>query len=95
MTDEKKTDQKKHEEQLAQLGKTLRSAIPPLREAQPQRDLWPRMLRRMEGAPKISVRWSPLQWIAAVPWFDWALLGAASAAMFFFPALIPALLYHL
>ena len=42
MTDEKKTDQKKHEEQLAQLGKTLRSAIPPLGETQPQRDLWPR-----------------------------------------------------
>jgi hypothetical protein len=30
-----------------------------------------------------------------VPWFDWALLGITAAALLFFPALIPALLYHL
>jgi len=30
-----------------------------------------------------------------VPWFDWALLAISGAAAIFFPALIPALAYHL
>jgi hypothetical protein len=30
-----------------------------------------------------------------MPWFDWALLGIAAAALLFFPAVLPALFYHL
>ena len=65
----------------------LRDAVPPIdelgQEAELRRDLWPDMLRRLERPP------------VRVPWFDWVLLATASAAAIFFPALIPALLYHL
>ena len=47
------------------------------------RDLWPRMLRRMEERS------------ASVPWFDWALLAALVLGLFFAPGVIPVLLYHL
>jgi hypothetical protein len=73
--------------EFAAMQKKLRNAVPPLdalengREL--RRDLWPDMLRRLER-PRIRV-----------PWFDWALLATAGAAAIFFPALIPALLYHL
>jgi hypothetical protein len=42
------------------------------------------MVRRLEQAATVRV-----------PWFDWALLATAGVAAIFFPALIPALLYHL
>ncbi len=48
-----------------------------------KRDLWPQMLRRLEQRP------------AAVPWFDWALAGAAIAWLLISPNVIPVLLYHL
>ena len=48
-----------------------------------ERDLWPRMLQRMEERP------------AAVPWFDWVLLAALMLGLFFAPGTIPVLLYHL
>lgn len=69
-----------------------------LREAEPpadgvlRADLWPRMRQRIEEQAR-SGRARPQ--IIAVPWFDWALMGVAGAAVLFFPALIPALLYHL
>lgn len=69
------------------MRKELRDAVPPIdelgQEAELRRDLWPDMLLRLERPP------------VRVPWFDWALLATASAAAIFFPALIPALLYHL
>jgi hypothetical protein len=89
------TDQKKHDEQIERLGEALRRAIPPTGDAEPQRDLWPRMLQRMEGAPLGSAHSSRIERFAGAPWFDWALLGVAGAALVIFPALIPALLYHL
>jgi hypothetical protein len=89
------TDRNPRNEELQRLAKTLRSAIPPTGAAEPQRDLWPRMLQRIEAAPLASSHSSLLQWIPRVPWFDWALLGVAGAALIFVPALIPALLYHL
>ncbi len=73
-------------DQFAAMRERLRDAVPPLdeleNEAELRRDLWPDMLRRLER-PRVRV-----------PWFDWALLATASAAAIFFPALIPALLYH-
>jgi hypothetical protein len=89
------TDSNKHDEEIERLSETLRNAIPPMGGWAPQRNLWPRMLQRLEGTPESSAHLHGLQWIAGVPWFDWALLGAAAVAMLFFPALIPALLYHL
>jgi hypothetical protein len=72
---------------FADVRRELRDAVPPIDElghgAELRRDLWPDMLRRLER-PQVRV-----------PWFDWALLATAGAAAIFFPALIPALLYHL
>jgi hypothetical protein len=70
-------------EEFDELREKLRRAMPAIGEAELRRDLWPDMLRRLER-PQIRV-----------PWFDWALLGVAAAAAIFFPALIPAVLYHL
>jgi len=81
------TVEKKHEDELADLRATLRSAITPMQDTELLRDLWPDMLQRMELVAT--------PWPVRVPWLDWALLGLAGAALFFFPALIPALLYHL
>ena len=68
---------------LDRMRKTLREALPPVRQPELRRNLWPEMLRRLQEQP------------ARVPWFDWALLAASIAAAYFFPALIPALFYHL
>lgn len=68
---------------LDRMRKTLREALPPVRQPELRRDLWPEMLRRLQEKP------------ARVPWFDWALLAVSIAAAYFFPALIPALFYHL
>jgi hypothetical protein len=94
MTDPDKRDELHHEER-DRLGETLRSAVPRMGKAEPPRDLWPRMLQRIEGTPERPVHSHRPQWFAGVPWFDWALLGVAAVAMLLFPALIPALLYHL
>ena len=66
-----------------ELRDKLRGALPAIGQPELRRDLWPDMLRRLERPP------------IRIPWFDWALLGVAAAASIFFPALIPALLYHL
>lgn len=87
MTAERKDNEEN--EKLDRLGESLRRALPPLGPAELSRDLWPRMLERLNGSQPRTI------WQACVPWFDWALLGVAAAAMFFFPALLPALLYHL
>ena len=65
------------------IRESLREALPAVQRPELRRDLWPGMLRRLQEKP------------ARVPWFDWALLAASIAAAYFFPALIPALFYHL
>ena len=61
----------------------LKSALAPMHNTELRRDLWPSMLRRLDESP------------IRVPWWDWALLAAATAVFFFYPGMIPALLYHL
>jgi hypothetical protein len=61
----------------------LKQAMPS-KQGELQRDLWPRMLNRLAGRP-----------IAAVPWFDWALLAALTLMLLLAPRSIPLLLYHL
>jgi hypothetical protein len=68
------------EERIKQL---LRQALPPVSEAEPGRDLWPAVLRRINARP------------AAPPWFDWALAGGLVAFAAFVPVSIPVLLYYL
>jgi len=54
-----------------------------LTNAELERDLWPRMLRRFDERA------------AAVPWVDWVLLALLALWFFLSPAGIPLLLYHL
>ena len=61
----------------------LRADLPPWQEPELKRDLWPRMLRRMEENP---VRFGWAEWTAA------GLIGLALAA---FPEVIPMMLYNL
>ena len=67
-----------------ELRELLKQSIAPVKDAELRRDLWPQMLKRLEQQQPIRV-----------PWFDWALAAVAGAALFFFPGVIPALLYHL
>lgn len=69
-------------DELDKIRKHLREAIPPVERPELQRDLWPAMLKRLEERK------------VGVPWFDWVLAAALGATMIFFPAVIPALLYH-
>ena len=66
-----------------ELRELLKREFPPLEEAELPRDLWPRMLRRLDAQP------------VRVPWFDWALAAAVAAALLLFPSAVPALLYQL
>jgi hypothetical protein len=72
---------KEHDDELKKL---LQRAMPRVAaEAEPERDLWPAVLKRLDaeqGAP---------------PWFDWALLGGLVAFVAVFPAVIPLFLYYL
>jgi len=66
-----------------ELRSLLKREFSPLQNAEPRRDLWPQMLRRLDAQP------------LCVPWFDWLLAVAVAVALFFFPNAIPALLYQL
>jgi hypothetical protein len=65
------------------IQKLLKEAIAPTRD-ELQRDLWPKMLDRL-ATPAV----------AAVPWFDWALLAAVILLLLLAPRSVPLLLYHL
>jgi hypothetical protein len=65
------------------LKKLLRDSLSPPQSLELQRDLWPDMLRRLD------------QSAFYVPWWDWTLLAAVTTMLFFFPGMIPVLLYHL
>jgi hypothetical protein len=75
------------------LEELLRRSIPPLRDADVElhRDLWPQLKQRLDQENARDHARQPLR----IPWFDWALAALAVAALIFFPAVIPALLYHL
>ena len=67
-----------------ELKPLLQQEFPPQKSAELRRDLWPEMLRRLDGQKSMPM-----------PWFDWALVAAVVAALLLFPGTIPALLYHL
>jgi hypothetical protein len=72
------------EDRIKQL---LKQAVPRV-EPEPERDLWPAMLRRLDAK-----RDAPT--LLFVPWFDWALLAGLLGLAAVFPASIPVLLYYL
>jgi type VI protein secretion system component VasF len=71
------------ESEIENMKKLLKDALPAARDSELRRDLWLAMLRRLD------------QRGLRVPWWDWALLAGLAAVLFFFPGIIPALLYHL
>jgi hypothetical protein len=76
-------DQEK--ERMKQL---LREALPAVgADAEPDRDLWPAMLRRMDEQSTHGA--------ASVPWFDWVLAGGLLAFVSIAPRAIPVILYYL
>lgn len=61
----------------------LKQALPQVADAEPARDLWPAVRRRLDARHP------------APPWFDWALAGGLVVFAGFAPASIPVLLYYL
>lgn len=72
-----------NEREVAEVKKLLQDALPPTRDSELHRDLWPAMLRRLDERP------------IRVPWWDWALLAGVITLFCLFPGTIPTLLYHL
>jgi hypothetical protein len=76
------------DEELQRVEQLLRNSLPSVgSEPEPDRDLWPTMLRRMDE--------QALRGAAAVPWFDWVLGGALLAFAAVAPRTIPVILYYL
>ena len=70
----------RNDERLREL---LREAIGPVAQSELKRDLWPQMLRKLNGQ---AIR---------VPWYDWALAALLAVSLCLFPGSILALVYHL
>jgi hypothetical protein len=67
----------------------LQQALPPVDiRAEPGRDLWPDVLRRIDAQP------APLPQFSR-SWLDWAILAGLVALAASFPASIPVFLYYL
>lgn len=68
----------------------LKRAVRPVEnDAEPARDLWPAVLRRIDSAaPAVPI--SPRQ-----NWFDWALVAGLVIFAVAFPTTIPVFLYYL
>jgi hypothetical protein len=72
-----------NEREIEEIKKLLKREMRPVGRAELQRDLWPSMLERLSRG------------VARVPWWDWVLLAGTGLALWFFPGMVPALLYHL
>ncbi|MGB8031193.1 MAG: hypothetical protein WCF30_16200 [Terracidiphilus sp.] len=78
---------KQEEDRIKQL---LQQSLPPVDPAaEPSRDLWPAVFRRVDAHPA-SAPGLPRQ-----NWFDWALLAGLVVFAASFPATIPVFLYYL
>lgn len=60
----------------------LRAALPPVVEGKPGRDLWPRVIERLDAHPPMS-------------WFDLSLLALVAITLLMFPEGLFLLAYHL
>jgi hypothetical protein len=91
--------QAQERDEVDQLKHLLRQAIPPMPpdQLEPPTNLWPQLRARIESQLNTNGARSPRASRSAtirVPWFDWALAALAAAGLFFFPRIIPTLLYH-
>ena len=86
--------------QSQELDNLLRRAMPPISPDQLEAriNLWPQLRARIElqldTNGSTGARRASRSTTIRVPWFDWALAALAAAGLFFFPRIIPALLYH-
>ena len=70
----------------------VRQALPPVDPAaEPSRDLWPAVLRRLDAEPAAQTGALTI----SPPWFDCALLAGLIVFAVSFPASIPVFLYYL
>jgi len=101
MTEQKKADQEMTEPEMNEpeqkrFAELLKQSQPPMK-LDLDRDLWPKMLQRLDqdARPRkwLAVLFSPAA-LAAVPWFDWALLAVVIVGVCLFPRSIPVWLYH-
>lgn len=76
------------QDRIEQLLHNVLPPVPP--DAEPSRDLWPAVLRRLHAEPA-----STYTLPNAVPWFDWVLIGGLAVFAVSFPATIPVFLYYL
>jgi hypothetical protein len=73
------------------MKKLLQQALPPVKDdAEPGRDLWPDVLRRLD-AETASPGWA---WLDGA-WFDGALAAGVVGLVAIFPSAIPVLLFYL
>ena len=80
-----------NEDEQNRIQQLLKSALPPIApSAEPARDLWPAMLRRLD-ADAAPPRLLP----ASLPWYDWTLAAGLVIFAASFPATIPVFLYYL
>jgi hypothetical protein len=88
MTKDRDQGSGNREQEAERVKQLLRTALPPIGdEAQPERDLWPAMLRRMDEESALGA--------GSIPWFDWALAGGLLAFAAVAPRTIPVILYYL
>jgi hypothetical protein len=59
--------------------------------AEPDRDLWPAVLRKLDEGAGQQFKPARLQWA----WYDWAVLGGIVAVVAIVPESISVLLYYL
>jgi hypothetical protein len=72
-----------NEEQDTRIRELLRAAEPKVGDDGPRRDLWPRMLKRLEATPIRSSR------------LDLVLAALTAAWLFIFPEIVLGILYQL
>ncbi len=65
------------------LAELLRKAMAPVGEAKLERDLWPRMLRKLDERAFRLV------------WFEWALIALVAVWLILWPEVIPVFFYQL
>lgn len=96
MGDQEMTEPEMNEPEQRKLAESLKQSLPPTKP-ELDRDLWPKMLRRLDqdARPRkwFAVLFSPAS-LASVPWFDWALLAVVIVGVCLFPKSIPVWLYH-
>lgn len=78
------------------VAELLKQSFPSV-DRESRRDLWPEVLRRLNDHPAsrpwFAAMFSPAN-LAAVPWFDWALLAVLVLGVCIYPKSIPIWLYH-